>query len=256
MSVLLAYGSQNLSGIGVSGAVSGWLSTGTAASGTVPQHNDGILGLCTRANEITVAFAVDLGSGLAPDLMGFFNHNITSGVVRVQASNSPDFSSLIVDQLVTVAAPNFWKDLRSITPRTARYWQGLVTGNANPVKLGELVVAQVTTIDSYQWEYTDNRDYLEYTYGTTDFGALVRQKQAIVIRSRQVRWVGPDTLAETLQAVSDYAGRYPGPVILVPDDTVNDIWFLDWPDGIERGQVIDNRQEVSILLQEQSPGAA
>lgn len=252
MSVLLAYGTQIPS---LSGAVSGWLSVGTAASGTVPQHTDGMSGIATQANEITAAFAIDLGAGLAPDLMGFFNHNITSGVVRVQASNSPTFSSLIVDELVSVASPNFWKDLRAITPRTARYWQGLVTGNANPVKIGELVLARVTAIDSYQWEYTDIRDYLEYTYGTTDHGALVRRKQNIVIRSREVRWVGPDTLAETLQEVSDYAGRFPGPVILVPDDAVNDIWFLDWPEDIERGQVIDNRQEVTLLLQEQSPGA-
>jgi len=214
-----------------------------------------MLGLATQANEITVAFAVDLGSALAPDLLGFFNHNITSGVVRVQASNASDFSALIVDELVSVASPNFWKDLRAVTPRTARYWQGLVTGNANAVKLGELVVAQVTAIASYQWEYTDTRDYLEYNYGTTDLGALVRRKQNIVVRSREVRWVGPDTLAETLQAVSDYAGLFPGPVIFVPDDAVNDIWFLDWPEDITRTQVIDNRQAVQIRLQEQSSGA-
>jgi hypothetical protein len=136
----------------------------------------------------------------------------------------------------------------------ARYWRGLVTGNANPVKLGELVVATVASIDCYQWDYDEIRDYLEYTKGTTDYGVLVRQKQGIVVRARDVRWVGPDTLAETLQAVSDYAGCYPGPVIMVPDDAASDIWFLDWQDEILRGQAIDNRQEIKISLQEQSPG--
>src|SRR6188508_1269045 len=103
MSVLLAYGSQILSA-----AVSGWLSVGTLAANTSLAHNDGVLGLGTQANEITVAFAVDLGSSQAPDLMGFFNHNITSGVVKVQASDINNFSSLIVDVAVTPASPNFW----------------------------------------------------------------------------------------------------------------------------------------------------
>ncbi len=254
MSVLLAYGSRILSMRAPSGAVSGWLSVGTALSGTVPQHNDGVMGLATKANEITVAFAVDLGASLAPDLVGFFNHNISSGIVRVQGSDINNFSSLIVDVVATAAQPNFWKDLRAITPRTARYWRGLVTSNANAVKLGEFVVATALAIDSFQWDYDEIRDYIEYTRGTTDYGVLVRQKQGFQIRAKQVRWVGPDTLAETLQAVSDDVGRRPGPVVLVPDDTVNDIWFLDWTDGFERGQVIDNRQEVKILLQEQSPG--
>ncbi len=255
MAVLLAYGSQILSMRAPSGAVSGWLSVGTVLSGTTIQHNDGVLGLGTKANEITVAFAVDLGQPVAPDLMGFFNHNITSGIVRVQGSNINNFSSLIVDVTATPTQPNFWKDLRSITPRTARFWRGLVTANANAVKLGELVVAQVTALDCYQWGYDEIRDYLEYAYGVTDYGALVRRKQNIVVRSKQVEWVGPDATAEILQAVSDEVGRRPSPVICVPDDTVNDIWFLDWPDEIERAQVIDNRQSVKILLQEQSPGA-
>jgi hypothetical protein len=257
MAVLLAYGPHLLSQ-----GTSGWLSVGTHVPHTSGHHTDGILGLATEANETTVAFAVDLGFPRVPNIMGFFNHNITTGVTRVQACSAATFDHLATDLLVSVSgsaslsgSSNAWVDLRGVTG-SSRYWRGLVTGNAEPVRLGELVVATVLTVQSYQWEYTDTRDYLHRQQGTTDFGVLVRQPQAIVVRSREVRWAGDNTLADTLQRVSDYAGRYPGPVIVIPDDSdLTDAWFVDWPEEVTRMQVAVNRQECRLLLQEQSPGA-
>lgn len=254
MSTLLAYGPDLYSL-----AVSGWLSVGTSVTGTVPgvtpAHTDGVLGIYSQANEITAAFAVDLGSAKTPLFAAFFNHNITTGIVKVQASNAVDFSALIVDLTVTAAPLRFWQDLRAVTPRTARYWRALVTGNAAAVRLGEFVVADADVLQSYQWGYIDGADYAERVRGATPFGVLHRVKQGIKIRRRQVRWVGPDTVAAALQAVSDYVGVRPSPVICIPDDTATDIWFLDWPDMFKATQILDNRQSVELLLQEQSAGA-
>lgn len=263
MGVLIAYGTDVYSHVGPSGSVSGWLSVGTspvvAVPGRLPAHNDGILGIYTAANEVTAAFAVDLGIAKTPLFAAFFNHNITApATVRVQASDSPNFGVLIVDVSVTLRTtyPNFWKDLRAVTPRTARYWRGSITGNAAALKLGEFVVGDADAIQSYQWDYTDSRQYLERQMGITDHGVLVRRKQAIRVRSREVRWVGPDTVEATLRAVSDRVGIIPGPVIFIPDDTdESDIWFLDWSDDYTATQVIENRQEVTMTLQEQSPGS-
>jgi hypothetical protein len=247
---LISYGPQVLS---FSKTAS--LQTGTVLSGTVVGHTNGMLGIGTKANEITVGLKVDLGSSKTPDIAGVFNHNITSGIVRVQGSDDPNFSSLITNVVMTVASPNFWVDLRLVFPRTARYWQITVTSNANAVKVGEIIIAQVSTHDFHQWEYTDLAQYPQMDYGTTPYGYMVRRRLGFKIRSRQVRYAGIDAIGERIQAVSDYAGRYPGPVIWVPNDTVNDIWFLDWSDQLTRTQILDNRQEVkSFLLQEQSPG--
>lgn len=248
--VLLAYGPFLLSRAGTP-----YLSVGTLATGSALQFTDGILGHVTVVNEITAAFAVDLGSAKSPDIVGVLQHNITSGIVRFQGSNVADFSALVLDEPVGVQETRLWVDLRSLGSHAARYWRLLVTANANALRLGELVLATVVTMPGHQWDYTEATDYAEYSAGTTDYGVLVRRKQGFAIRSRSVRWAGPDRLAETLLAVSDYAGRYPGPVIWVPDDRDADIWMVDWPDDLQRAQVIDNRQELRLVLQEQSPGA-
>jgi len=264
MAVLLAYGTDVYSFVGPNGSVSGWLSIGTAPSGAVPgavpSHNDGILGIYSAANEVTAAFAVDLGAAKVPIFAAFFNHNITvPAAVRVQASASPNFGVLLMDVAVTLHTtnPNFWKDLRSVAPSGgARYWRGLVTGNSTAVKLGEFVVADADSLQSYQWNYTDIRDYLEHLKGVTDHGVRERVKQRIRIRARAVRWVGPDTIEAALRAVSDRIGVLPGPVIFIPDDTdESDVWFLDWQDTYTAKAVIENRQEVLLTLQEQSPGS-
>lgn len=262
MSVLLAYGTDVYSFVGPSGSVSGWLSIGTAPTGAVPgsipSHNDGILGVYSAANEVTAAFAVDLGVARTPLFAAFFNHNFGNpATIRVQASSGANFPNFALDVAVTLNAanPNFWKDLRN-TPVSARYWRGLVTGNPVAVKLGEFVVASAQSLQTYQWDYDDDREYLERKIGVTDYGVLIRRKQVIRVRSRTVRWVGPESVEAALRAISDRVGVLAGPVIFIPDDTdESDIWFLDWQDDYTAKQIIENRQEVRLTLQEQSPGS-
>lgn len=263
MSVLWVYGLGLLSHpVGPSGApTSGYvapvasLSVGTADRGYGAANViDGVAGVYSRANEITAAYAIDLGSVKTPELAAVFNHNISgAATVRVQASPSGDFSTLLADVAMTPAQPSFWVDLRSLGV-SARYWRLSVTNNTANVKVGEFVLGRTTEVQSYQWGYQDDLAYLERTRGSTDYGTLSRTKHGIKMRKRQVRFVGPDTVERTLRTIDAYQARSSWPVVFVPDSSSPDVWLIEWPNEYPIKRVIENRREVTLPLLEQSPG--
>lgn len=263
MSVLFVYGLGLLSHpVGPSGApTSGYvppaasMSVGTADRGYGAANViDGVAGIYSRANEITAAYAIDLGSVKTPQLAAVFNHNIDPvATVRVQASPSGDFSTLLADVAMTPTQPSFWVDLRSLGV-SARYWRISVAGNTANVRVGEIVLGRTTEVQSYQWGYQDGFAYLERLRGSTDYGTLSRTKHNIKMRKREILFVGPDTVERTLRTINAYQSRSPWPVVFVPDDTGSDVWLVEWPDDYTIKRVIENRREVTLPLVEQSPG--
>lgn len=249
MSVLFAYGSQLLSHRKTVA-----LTVGTA-EGTLANLTGDVLAEYAGAAEVTATFVVDLGSAQTPDLVMVANHNLSVATVALKGSNNSDLSSPVVDTTMTVGSPNFWKDLRSISSRTARYWGIVITSNASAIKLGKIVIATVTSLQTYQWGYTNRDAYLEMLRGVGDYGVVHRTKLGVKVRAREVTFVGPHTVETTVRAISRHAGRNPGAVVMVPDDAETDAWFVDWSDGYRYKQVADNRREVGITIQEQSPGS-
>ena len=265
MSVLFVYGLGLLSHpIGPSGApTSGYvspaasMSVGTADRGYGPENLiDGVAGVYSRANEITAAYAIDLGSAKTPQLAAVFNHNIDPVAdchLQATASPSGDFSVLTADVPMTPAQPAFWVDLRSLGV-SARWWRLSVTSNTANVKVGEFVLGRTTEVQSYQWGYQDSLAYLERMRGATDYGTLSRTKHGIKMRKREVRFVGPDTVERALRTIDAHQARSPWPVVFVPDDASTDVWLIEWPDEYGIKRVIENRREVTLPLMEQSPG--
>lgn len=251
MSALIAYGDQLLS----------LFKTATVSIGTIEtdapiaRMTNGTMGQNVGFAETTAAGYVDLGVAQAPDFAAVFNHNFSGATVRVQASAATDFSVLIVNAVMTVAPGRFWLDLRSLSPRTARYWRLHVAGNAYAVRFGEFVVFTAGSLRNHRWDYTDVRRYLQYTLGDSEYGANVREVLGTGHqRGRRALFWGPRDMAETIRAVSRFAMVWPGPVLLIPEETDTDIWFLDWTDELAKVTDVDNFYQFEIELPEHSPG--
>lgn len=223
------------------------------ASGTLVNITSDDLYQYAGATGGTATFRVDLGSAQQPDLAGVFNHNLT-GTVRLLGSSNANLSSPSVDVAMMVARPNFWVDLRALSGRNVRYWGVEVSGSTGAIRIGKIALATVVEVWAYQWGFTNRDIYLERAGGVTDLGVLHRQKMGIKVRARDVTLVGPQGVETTLRAIALHTAKQPGPVIAVPQSEENDIWWCDWQDGHSYKQLADNRREVALQLQEQSPG--
>lgn len=113
------------------------------------------------------------------------------------------------------------------------------------------------SIGQHQWEWVDEVDYLERAIGSTDYGVTYRSKYNIAIRRRTVKFVKTETLMDQLRLLSYQAGLTGTPVTFTPDDEEpGTTWTLDWQDALEISRIIENREEITLVLQEQSPGAS
>lgn len=240
---LFSYGSKILTGTAS-------ISIGTPnASYPASNLNDNVMATVASIPEVTGAFSIDLGAEVLPDFLACFNHNITTGVTRVQGSNVSDFSSLIVNQLVSITSlPNFWQDLRSISPRTCRYWRVNITSNAVALDIGEIILGTFVTVRSFNWDYTDTFDFLIRDHGTTEWGAFHYAKRGLRTRGRSLKFLVPDNqhaiLRDYLYSVG--APTKIRPSIFVPLDNQSDVWMLEPVSEYDEDKDIDRMQTITF----------
>ena len=246
----------------ITGSPSGLLTIGTPVTGTAtgPGHpasdlNDGNKALYCAANEVTAAPTVALSAmAINPHFAAFFNTNIdASAICRLQASSGATFIPMTLDIPVT-GAEDFWVDLRA-TASSGMYYRLSVSGNAEPVRVGEMVVGYVEGIQTYQWGYEEIDDYLERFQGAGPFGRLVRQKRGITVRSRdRIVFVGQDSSVDLIRKITVEQWTCPWPVVFIPSDEEADVWLVEWPVAPLMKTITDHRTEHTIFLQGQSPG--
>lgn len=118
------------------------------------------------------------------------------------------------------------------------------------------VGAYTVAIGAHQWEILDGRISFERSIGTTEYGTSYRQPYGIKARHREVRFVKIEDLMDDLRQLSHLAGRTGTLVKFTPDVTAPaTFWWLNWPVEGTFTRIVENRTELRVRLQEQSPGA-
>jgi hypothetical protein len=117
-------------------------------------------------------------------------------------------------------------------------------------------VAGITVdLGSHQWGCTDGARWLIRDIGETPYGLHYWGVYSISVRHREVRFVKDDALIEQFRRLTIRAGQTGLPVKFTPDlDSPGTFWMLDWKLEETFDRVVDNREEITILLQEQSAG--
>lgn len=111
------------------------------------------------------------------------------------------------------------------------------------------------TIGSHQWDFTDGWTSFGRTIGATPYGSMFQQPYGVESRHREVRFVKIETLMDDLRHLSFLAGRSGALVKFTPDlATPGTFWWLNWPTALAFTRPIENRAELRVRLQEQSPG--
>ena len=110
-------------------------------------------------------------------------------------------------------------------------------------------------IGAHQWDFTDGAVYYARHIDGA-YGVEFTQPYGISSRTREVRFVKTQTLIEQLRELSYRAGLTASPVKFTPDiASPGNFWFVNWPDQLTFHTIIENRLELRVALQEQSPGA-
>lgn len=120
------------------------------------------------------------------------------------------------------------------------------------LELGALTV----NIGAHQWGFTDGATYLGQEVATTPYGVVYGRKYNIKVRDREVRFVKSDALMEQLHRLHVAATMTGALVKFTPDVAVpGTFWWVVWPQSVTTESIVENRQEITLLLREQSPGA-
>jgi len=201
------------------------------------------------------------------DLVALGVHNISAGAtVKVQGNDSPVWTTPTLDTTLTIAAADSdgrvchaWKDLTGVTGYTTAgfyYWRIAVTAsNTSLVNVGEVWLGKLKrTMDrNYRWEYetSETRRTVEHVtqYGMrTVYDLLVRQRQFIAT----VR--ASDTGLSAIREWHRSAKGSVRPVLFMPDATVNDAWWVYLPSALAITSVFTNVHDVTVTMDELSPG--
>lgn len=108
------------------------------------------------------------------------------------------------------------------------------------------------TLDCYPWGYQDGRQFGVRNEGTTDYGVLHREVTGTIQRKMTVRFAQASAPMEQLRRLAIRAGREALPVTFTDHEGMS--FTVDWPEGHDFTQALENRREVELLLLEQSPG--
>lgn len=110
-------------------------------------------------------------------------------------------------------------------------------------------------IGAHQWGFADGATYPERQLGTTPYGTIHRQRYGITVRQREVRFVKSNLLLDQLRRLSIMAATTGALVKFTPNVAdAGTFWWVVWPASMTFEPVMDNRDEITLQLQEQSPG--
>lgn len=234
-SLLYAHPSDNLTSSAAT------ITASTEASGYgVANLYDGNPAKPWKATTTTGTVSFDFGAAVNIDLVALIHHNLTAGLeVRIQADNASDFSSLDLNQTITIPAyeaddfpVNPWIDLSALS-NSWRYWRLNVVGtNSANVAIGELwMVGTKRTLTAghllYGLQESFEKPIIEHV---TDYKVSTIYNLGAKVWSMSGEILTTNAGLTSLRTWwDDCHGRALG-TLIIPDDTVNVARLARWAD--------------------------
>lgn len=227
--------------------------------------NNGVAGSYARIlSGDSAAFGLYADRRIAPRRVVLYNNNFEGATsVRLQGSNSPDFSTLTHDQDLTSGMERyFWADMFVTLPfpiTGLEFWRVKVDGLDKPAVLGEFVLLGTTgTINAqFQWGYSEDEGYITREAGVTPLG--IRHRTPYGAKRRElskIMFAGVDSNAQALRDALDYAARGRWPLVFFPNDPddASEVYLLDHDGQVEEEFDLETYRRLSMTFRIQVGG--
>jgi hypothetical protein len=215
----------------------------------------------------TGAWKLQFGAAQRIDIVAIPHHNLDAGLnVRFQGNAADAWGSPTLDAAFTIPAYRkdgfpygAWIDLTAVAGYSAagfQYWRLVIVGvNSQAIKIGELVaLSEKRTLNpniSWGAKRKDERPLIE---NVTDY--LVSTIYDLGVTRRSLAG-DVDTTDAGLALIrswwEDTRGRA-RPFLLIPDESVNDAWFVRWGGSLDPTLQITDRNTIPLDFQEVSRG--
>lgn len=215
----------------------------------------------------TGAWKLSFAAAQRIDVVALPHHNLTAGLeVRFQGNATDAWGSPTLDAPITIPAyrgdgfpPGAWKDLTGVTGYSTsgfQYWRLVIVGvNANPVKIGELVALSLkrTLNPNISWGASrkDERPIIE---NVTDYLVSTIYDLGVTRRSISGELDTTDAGLASVRAWWEDARGRARPFLVIPDEDVNEAWFVRWSGDLNPTLQITDRNTIPMDFQEVSRG--
>lgn len=218
-----------------------------------------------KATATTATLDFAFGSATNIDLVAIVHHNLTAGLeVRIQADDASDFSSLDLNQLITIPAydeddfpVNPWIDLSALS-NSWQYWRLNVVGtNSANVQIGELwLVGTRRELTASHLRYglsqSTSRPLIEHR---TDYGVSTIYDLGAKMRGLSGEIVTTDTGLEEIKDWWDDCHGRALPTLVIFDEAVNSCQLVRWRDlGREDTRTTTGWTTIPVAFEEVSRG--
>lgn len=229
--------------------------------------NDLVVARPAQLSTTTGAFVFSFLAAQRVDLVALPHHNLSAGLeVRIQANPTDTWGAPAFNRPITIPPyrkdglpPGAWLNLTTQAGYDVggwQYWRVAIVGvNHAPVKLTEVVLlSTIRTLNpniSWGARRPERRPLIE---NETDYG--VQTVYDLGVTHRQLEG-DIDTTDAGLAAVSDWWQDCRGrarPCLLIPDESVNDAWFVRWATELDPTLVITDRNTIPVGFKEISKG--
>lgn len=215
----------------------------------------------------TGAWTLDFGADQRIDLVALPHHNLDAGLeVRIQGNAADSWIGPTLNTTITIPAyrgdgfpGGAWKDLTGVAGYSTsgfRWWRLAIIGaNAANVKIGEFVALshKRTLNPNISWGAArqDERPVIE---NVTDYLVSTIYDLGVTRRSIAGELDTSDAgLADIRTWWEDTRGRA-RPFLLIPDEDVNEAWFVRWAGNLNPTLVLTDRNTIPLEFQEVSRG--
>lgn len=202
---------------------------------------DGTFGKPAKWDNTTGDVIFDHGSDVEIDLVAFGPHNLTAGLggVKLQRNATNSWGAPSLDTTITIPAyradgtsTNAWKDLTVVAGYGAYRYTRLYVSSANgaAIQIGEiwLVGTKRQLVRNYQWGFVTDT-FAKGLEHRTELGVVKTFGLGVSSRVLRVSLRGEESDRADLETwYLDARGRR-DPVLIIPDDLVNDAWFCRVP---------------------------
>jgi hypothetical protein len=249
------------------------LATITVNTGTVdptyPAANlaDLIPAIPAQLTTTTGSWKLAFGAAQRIDIVAIPHHNLIAGLdVRIQGNAADAWGAPTLNTTITIPAyrqdlfpVGSWIDLTGVAGYAVggfQYWRLVIVGaNASAVKVGELIaLATKRTLNpniSWGVGLKEERPIIE---NTTDYLVSTIYDLGVTRRSLAGTLDTTDVGLAAIRALwRDARGRARG-FLVIPDESVNDAWFVRWAGDLDPTLEINDRNTIPIAFQEVSRG--
>lgn len=228
---------------------------------------DRVVAIPAQLSTTTGAWKLSYGVAQRIDVVAIPHHNLAAGLeVRFQGNAADAWGAPTLNALITIPAyrgdsfpGGAWLDLTGVAGYSVagfQYWRLVIVGvNTAAVKVGELVcLSQKRTLNpniSWGANRKDERPIIE---NVTDYLVSTIYDLGVTRRSIAGELDTTDVgLADVRTWWEDARGRA-RPFLLIPDESVNEAWFVRWEGDLNPTLVLTDRNTIPLNFQEVSRG--